>query len=181
LNPAPLIVQQAPKVVEIDDDRESVLPGAPVILIVEDDPHFAGVLLLLVRERSFKGVVTSQGAHVRSLTRQFKPLAIMLDIFLPDMLGWTALNQLKQDPETRHIPVQIISVQEERMQGLGHGLRSRPPPPVPQHGNFCSSTTSTASCSICTCPISPDSICWSAFARMRNSADCPSSYLPGKI
>jgi CheY-like chemotaxis protein len=121
LNPAPLIVQQAPKVVAIDDDRESVLPGDPVVLIVEDDPHFAGVLLSLVRDRGFKGVVTSQGAHVRSLTRQFKPLAIMLDIFLPDMLGWTALNHLKQDPETRHIPVQIISVEEERLQGLGHG------------------------------------------------------------
>jgi CheY-like chemotaxis protein len=92
-----------------------------VVLIVEDDPHFAGVLLSLVREKGFKGVVTAQGAHVRSLTRQFKPLAITLDIFLPDMLGWTVLNHLKQDPETRHIPVQIISVEEERLQGLGHG------------------------------------------------------------
>ena len=75
----------------------------------------------LVREKGFKGVVTSQGAHVRALTRQFNPLAIMLDIFLPDMLGWTVLNHLKQDPASRHIPVQIISVEEERLQGLGHG------------------------------------------------------------
>ncbi len=121
LNPAPLIVQQAPKIADIDDDRESVMPGDPVVLIVEDDSHFAGVLLSLVRDKGLKGIVTSQGAHVRSLTRQFKPLAIMLDIFLPDMLGWTVLNHLKQDPETRHIPVQIISVEEERLQGLGHG------------------------------------------------------------
>jgi CheY-like chemotaxis protein len=48
----------------------------------------------------------------------------MLDIFLPDMLGWTVLNHLKQDPATRHIPVQIISVEEERLQGLGHGAFS---------------------------------------------------------
>jgi CheY-like chemotaxis protein len=121
VHPAPLIVQQAPKVEQIDDDRESVLPGDPVVLIVEDDPHFARVLLGLVREKGFKGVVTTQGAHVRSLTRQCSPLAIMLDIFLPDMLGWTVLNHLKQDPMTRHIPVQIISVEEERLQGLGHG------------------------------------------------------------
>jgi CheY-like chemotaxis protein len=119
--PAPLIVQQAEKTEEIDDDRESVLPGDPVVLIVEDDPHFARVLLSMVRDKAFKGVVTTQGAHVRSLTRQFNPLAIMLDIFLPDMLGWTVLNHLKQDPASRHIPVQIISVEEERLQGLGHG------------------------------------------------------------
>jgi CheY-like chemotaxis protein len=66
-------------------------------------------------------VVTTHGAHARSLTRQFNPLAIMLDIFLPDMLGWTVLNHLKQDPATRHIPVQVISVEDERLQGLGHG------------------------------------------------------------
>jgi len=44
-----------------------------------------------------------------------------LDIFLPDMLGWTVLSHLKQDPETRHIPVQILTVEEERIHGLGHG------------------------------------------------------------
>jgi CheY-like chemotaxis protein/HAMP domain-containing protein/signal transduction histidine kinase len=119
--PAPLIVQQAQKMEEINDDRESVLPGDPVVLVVEDDPHFARVLLNLVREKGFKSVATSYGAHVHALTRQFNPLAIMLDIFLPDMLGWTVLNHLKQDPATRHIPVQIISVEEERLQGLGHG------------------------------------------------------------
>ena len=150
--PAPLIVQQAQKVEAIDDDRESVLPGDPVVLIVEDDPHFGRVLLNMVRDKGFKGVVTTHGAHARSLTRQFNPLAIMLDIFLPDMLGWTVLNHLKQDPATRHIPVQVISVEDERMQGLGtwrvqlldqtrydrrieeglrsgSGLRSIPPPP----------------------------------------------------
>ncbi len=119
--PAPLIVQQAHKVEAIDDDRESVLPGDPVVLIIEDDPHFGRVLLDMVRDKGFKGVVTTYGAHARSLTRQFNPLAIMLDIFLPDMLGWTVLNHLKQDPATRHIPVQVISVEDERLQGLGHG------------------------------------------------------------
>jgi CheY-like chemotaxis protein len=78
----------------------------------------------MVREQGLKGVVSTQGGHVRALAHQFKPLAIMLDIFLPDMLGWTVLNHLKQDPTTRHIPVQIISVEEERLQGLGHGAFS---------------------------------------------------------
>ena len=121
---APLVVQQATRPEEIPDDRESVLPGDPVVLIVEDDAHFALVLLSLVREKGFKGVVTNQGGYVRSLVHQFQPLAVVLDIFLPDMLGWTVLNHLKQDPATRHIPVQIISVEDERLQGLGHGAFS---------------------------------------------------------
>ncbi len=124
LSPAPLIVQQAVKPEEIPDDRESVMPGDSVILIVEDDPQFARFLLDLVRERGLKGVVTTQGAVARALAREFAPLAIILDIFLPDMLGWTILSHLKQDPATRHIPVQIISVEEERLQGLGHGAFS---------------------------------------------------------
>ena len=56
-----------------------------------------------------------------SLARQYKPSAISLDIFLPDMLGWTVLNQLKLDPTTRHIPVQIVTLEEERQHGLAHG------------------------------------------------------------
>ena len=56
-----------------------------------------------------------------SLARQFHPTAISLDIFLPDMLGWTVLNQLKLDPATRHIPVQIVTLEEERQHGLAHG------------------------------------------------------------
>jgi HAMP domain-containing protein/CheY-like chemotaxis protein/signal transduction histidine kinase len=122
--PAPLIVQQPLKPEEVADDRESILPNDSVVLIVEDDPRFAGVLLDLVRERGFKGVVTSKGSIARNLAREFNPVAVMLDIFLPDMLGWTVLSHLKQDPATRHIPVQIVSVEEERLQGLGHGAFS---------------------------------------------------------
>ena len=122
--PAPLIVRQAEKPEEIPDDRHEIVTGDPVVLIVEDDPHFARVLLGLVREKGFKGVVSNQGGLVRPLARQYNPLAITLDIFLPDMLGWTVLSHLKQDPATRHIPVQIITVEEERMQGLGHGAFS---------------------------------------------------------
>jgi CheY-like chemotaxis protein/HAMP domain-containing protein len=124
VRPAPLIVHQVAKPEQIADDRELIAPGDPVLLIVEDDPHFAQVLLGMAREQGLKGVVSAQGAHVRALAHQFKPMAIMLDIFLPDMLGWTVLNHLKQDPATRHIPVQIISVEEERLQGIGHGAFS---------------------------------------------------------
>jgi HAMP domain-containing protein/signal transduction histidine kinase/DNA-binding response OmpR family regulator len=114
---SPLGVREEP----IDDDRQTIEPGDPVLLVIEDDPHFARILLGLARTRGFKGLVAAKGAIGLSLARQFRPAAITLDIFLPDMLGWTVLNQLKLDPATRHIPVQIVTLEEERQHGLAHG------------------------------------------------------------
>jgi CheY-like chemotaxis protein len=108
----------------VSDDRELIQPGDPVLLIVEDDPHYARILLGLARDRGFRGLVAMKGAMGLSLARQYKPTAISLDIFLPDMLGWTVLNQLKLDPELRHIPVQILTLEEERQHGLAHGAFS---------------------------------------------------------
>jgi len=105
----------------VQDDRNDIREGDPVLLIVEDDPHYARIMLGLARDKGFKGVVANKGALGLSLARQYKPSAISLDIFLPDMLGWTVLNQLKLDPATRHIPVQIVTLEEERQHGLAHG------------------------------------------------------------
>jgi HAMP domain-containing protein/CheY-like chemotaxis protein/putative methionine-R-sulfoxide reductase with GAF domain len=108
----------------IADDRESVADGDLSALIVEDDPHYARVLLGLARDKGFKGLVATRGQDALTLARQYQPAAITLDIFLPDMLGWTVLNNLKLAPETRHIPVQIITLEEERQHGLSHGAFS---------------------------------------------------------
>ena len=105
----------------IEDDRDDVEAGDATLLIIEDDPHYARILLGLARDKGFKGIVATKGAIGLSLARQYRPAAISLDIFLPDMLGWTVLNQLKIDPLTRHIPVQIITLEEERRHGLAHG------------------------------------------------------------
>ncbi|MDB5956902.1 HAMP domain-containing protein [Ramlibacter sp.] len=105
----------------IPDDRETIVPGDPVLLVIEDDPHYARILLGLARDKGFKGLVANKGAIGLSLARQYRPSAISLDIFLPDMLGWTVLNQLKLDPALRHIPVQIVTMEEERQHGLSHG------------------------------------------------------------
>jgi len=103
------------------DDRDDIVEGDTVLLIVDDDAHYARVLLGLARDKGFKGVVANRGQAALSLARQFQPTAITLDVFLPDMLGWTVLNNLKLDPATRHIPVQMLSVEEERQHGLAHG------------------------------------------------------------
>jgi CheY-like chemotaxis protein len=101
--PAPYqpIVLPAPRAEEIPDDREIVQPGELSLLIVEDDPHYTRVLLNLARDRGFKALVAKTGSEGLQLARKHKPTAISLDVFLPDMLGWTVLSQLKRDAETR--------------------------------------------------------------------------------
>jgi HAMP domain-containing protein/CheY-like chemotaxis protein/signal transduction histidine kinase len=108
----------------VPDDREEIEEGDKVLLIVDDDPHYARVLLGLARDKGFKGIVASRGQSALLLAKQYHPTAITLDVFLPDMLGWTVLNNLKLDPSTRHIPVQMLSVEEERQHGLSHGAFS---------------------------------------------------------
>ena len=90
---------------QVPDDRENLQPDDTVLLIVEDDPHYARVLCDLARDKGFKVLVAMNGASALMLAREFHPTAVSLDVFLPDMLGWTVLNHLKQDPGTRHIPV----------------------------------------------------------------------------
>ena len=65
-----------------------------------------------------------RGADALDLAKQYQPTAVSLDVFLPDMLGWTVLSQLKQNPLTRHIPVQIITLDEDRQHGLARGAFS---------------------------------------------------------
>jgi CheY-like chemotaxis protein/signal transduction histidine kinase len=106
---------------QILDDRNALSAGDCVVLIVEDDAHYARVMMAAAKEQGFKVVVTQRGDEALELALEHLPTAISLDIFLPDMLGWTVLNQLKQDPATRHIPVQIVTLDEDRHHGLARG------------------------------------------------------------
>ena len=108
-------------ITQIPDDREDLAPGDAVMLIVEDDPHYARIMMDLARDKGFKVLVAMRGADALALTRQYKPTAVSLDVFLPDMLGWTVLSHLKKDPEARHIPVQIVTLEEDRQHGLSRG------------------------------------------------------------
>jgi len=114
----------AVRVEELVDDSAHLQPGDRLLLIVEDDPHYGRVLLNLARDSGFKALVAKSGADALQLARRHLPTAVVLDVFLPDMLGWTVLNQLKHDPATRHIPVQILTVEEERQYGLERGAFS---------------------------------------------------------
>src|SRR5260221_6448899 len=108
----------------IPDDRENVLPGDAVLLIVEDDPHYARILADLAHDAGLKVLIAMRGADALALAREYQPTAVSLDVFLPDMLGWTVLSQLKQNPATRHIPVQVLTLDEDRQHGLARGAFS---------------------------------------------------------
>jgi CheY-like chemotaxis protein/signal transduction histidine kinase len=106
---------------DIPDDRDRLEPEDAVMLVVEDDPHYGRLLLSLARERGFKVLLARTGADALSLAVKYPLAAISLDVFLPDMLGWTVLNHLKRNSATRHIPVQILTVEDERQYGLERG------------------------------------------------------------
>jgi CheY-like chemotaxis protein len=105
----------------VADDRGAIQENDRVLLIVEDDVHFARLLLDEARENGFKGLVAVNGQAAIALARRFKPDAITLDIMLPDMDGWTVLDRLKHDPKTRHIPVNVISAVGQRQRGYKQG------------------------------------------------------------
>ncbi len=117
--PVSSIVEDPVEVLE--DDRNKIQPGDAVLLIVEDDIHYARILCDLSRDNGFKVLIASRGAEALALAREFHPTAVSLDVSLPDMLGWTILNHLKQDPSTRHIPVQMLTIDEDWHHGLSHG------------------------------------------------------------
>jgi len=106
---------------EIPDDRDNLGSGEPILMVVEDDPHYARVLVNLAKERGFKVLLARTGADALIFARKYPLAAVSLDVFLPDMLGWTVLNQLKRSSETRHIPVQVLTVEDERQYGLERG------------------------------------------------------------
>jgi HAMP domain-containing protein/signal transduction histidine kinase/DNA-binding response OmpR family regulator len=106
---------------QIADDRQHIQPGDMVLLIVEDDPHYARIIADLARDNGCKVLIATRGGDALDLARQYQPSAVSLDVFLPDMLGWTVLSQLKQSPATRHIPVQIVTLDEDRQHGLARG------------------------------------------------------------
>ncbi|MEJ8858143.1 HAMP domain-containing protein [Variovorax robiniae] len=104
-----------------DDDRENILPGELVLLIVENDLPFSKMLLQAGRRCGFKGLVSPTGAGSLALIRDYRPALITLDIHLPDMQGLRILERLKADLGTRHIPICVVSTDDSRERALNSG------------------------------------------------------------
>ena len=96
-------------------------PTDKFLLIIDDDPNFAKLFFDLAREKGFKGLIAGDGAAGLQLADQYLPSAIVLDIGLPDMDGWTVMEKLKENPETRHIPIHVISAQDSSLEAMKMG------------------------------------------------------------
>jgi CheY-like chemotaxis protein len=106
---------------ELPDDRHSISPGDRVLLIVDNDENFVRFLLDMAHGRGFKALVATQGSEGMALAQQYPVSAITLDIQLPIIDGWRVLDRLKNDLRTRHIPVYVITTEEDS----GRGARRR--------------------------------------------------------
>jgi len=119
---------------DVRDDRDDIQDGDRVVLIVEDDPALARTELEVARERGFKGIVAVRGDSGLALAHEFKPDAIILDMKLPVMDGWDVLDRLKHHPETRHIPVHIVSAGDGRQNALKAGAVAFLQKPISKEG-----------------------------------------------
>ncbi|MBW4434112.1 MAG: response regulator [Pelatocladus maniniholoensis HA4357-MV3] len=103
------------------DDRNNIQPGDRTLLIVEDDTKFARILLDMARQCDFKGILAHSGNTGLVLAQEYQPTAILLDIHLPGIDGWTVLDRLKHDGNTRHIPVHVMTIEEGKQRSLQQG------------------------------------------------------------
>ncbi|AOC97264.1 Signal transduction histidine-protein kinase BarA [Flavobacterium anhuiense] len=106
---------------EIEDDRDSIVEGDKVILIVEDDISFAKSLLAFTQKKGYKGVVAVRGDYALNFALIYKPIGILLDIELPIKSGWQVLEELKNHSQTKHISVHIMSSHKLKQESLLKG------------------------------------------------------------
>lgn len=114
-----LTVADIPK--EIADDRNNIYPKDKVILIVEDDIHFATALLKYSNQQGYKAIVIVRGDIAAQAAERYQPLAILLDIQLPVKNGWEVMDEIKSNPKTRHIPVHVMSSIHAKKESLRKG------------------------------------------------------------
>ena len=105
----------------LDDDRETIKAGDKVILVIEDDLNFAKILLNQARRNNFKAIAVDDGEAGYLLAEKFQPDAVILDISLPGIDGFTVLDRLKENPDTRHIPVHIVSAMDSETDATRKG------------------------------------------------------------
>jgi CheY-like chemotaxis protein len=119
-NSGSLVPTALPTGFEVSDDRDQIGKEA-FVLIVEDDPTFASILLDAAHDAGLKGVVSTAGAGTLNMARKLQPTAITLDLGLADIDGFVLLDLLKHDPETRHIPIHVISGADRSRSVIGMG------------------------------------------------------------
>jgi signal transduction histidine kinase/CheY-like chemotaxis protein len=105
----------------VEDDREQLTGQSRVLLVIEDDQSFAGILRDLSHEMEFECLVAGSATEALALAKEFNPNAVVLDVGLPDHSGLWVLDQLKRDTRTRHIPVHVVSASDNAQTALALG------------------------------------------------------------
>jgi len=109
---------------EIGDDRNNITAADKVVLVIEDDIRFGKIMIEKAHEMRLKVVVATSFADVFDLTNKYNPIAVTLDVKLPDASGWRVLDLFKNDINFRHIPVHLISGEENKLLAIQRGARS---------------------------------------------------------
>ncbi len=109
---------------EIGDDRNNILAGDKVVLVIEDDVRFGKIMMEKAHENGLKVIVATNFGEVFELANKYPPVAITLDVKLPNASGWRILDLFKNDINFRHIPVHLISGEENRLLALHRGAKS---------------------------------------------------------
>ena len=117
--PAPAGNRKPPR--RVEDDREQLTGQRRVLLVIEDDQSFAGILRDLSHEMEFECLVAGSATEALALAKEFDPSAVVLDVGLPDHSGLWVLDQLKRDTRTRHIPVHVVSASDNAQTALSLG------------------------------------------------------------
>jgi CheY-like chemotaxis protein/signal transduction histidine kinase len=128
--PTPDIRPASPSI--ISDDRHSLQPGDRILLIVEDDPKFAKIVLDYAHKKHFKCIVAGDGESALALSKSHHPTAVILDIKLPGISGWDVLDTIKDDPDMRHIPIHIMSIDDGDLSAYQRGAMGFLTKPVSQ-------------------------------------------------
>jgi CheY-like chemotaxis protein/signal transduction histidine kinase len=105
----------------VDDDREHLESTRRILLVVEDDQTFAGIVRDLAREAGFQCLVAGTAEEALDLAKRYKPSAVVLDVGLPDQSGLAVLDRLKRDDETRHIPIHVVSATDHTQTAMSLG------------------------------------------------------------
>ncbi|MBD0334053.1 MAG: response regulator [Cyanobacteria bacterium Co-bin13] len=126
----PLVRSLPPLASNIADDRDTLQPGDQVLLVIEDDTNFSQILMEMAQRQGFKVLIADQGQTGLMLAKQFVPDAITLDLHLPDMQGWAVLDQLKREVATRHIPIHILTVDDQQQREFQMGAIAHIQKPV---------------------------------------------------
>ena len=112
----------APRASEsVADDRDTLTPGAPCLLVIEDDPVLGEQLVDIIRSRRLKALLASSGEEGIRLAIEHRPLGIILDVTLPDIDGWAVMGRLRNEPATREVPVHFLSGVDSSERGLALG------------------------------------------------------------